>query len=132
RRAAVSEVSDHRGGVTEQSPGRGCSDPRPAARPALDARPVGGQRGRRDRRDVYEIWPSRSPGSASSKATLPPSRRCSAPARSRCGANAGALPELLALAHAYQALAMFPCWLIQACMAIPAATATLMLRVDPN
>lgn len=40
--------------------------------------------------------------------------------------------KALANRHHYQALAMFPCWLIQLCMAIPAATATLMLRVEPN
>ena len=27
---------------------------------------------------------------------------------------------------------MSPCWLIQVCMAMPAATETLMLRVDPE
>src|SRR6202012_891441 len=46
--------------------------------------------------------------------------------RIRCRATALAKPRN------YQALAMFPCCVIQVCMAIPAATAALMLRVEPN
>jgi hypothetical protein len=45
----------------------------------------------------------------------------------------GAQHATESIIHAYyQALPMFPCWLIHACMAIPAATETLMLRVDPK
>jgi hypothetical protein len=35
-------------------------------------------------------------------------------------------------ANPHQARVMSPCCLIQACMAIPAATPALMLRVEPN
>ena len=38
----------------------------------------------------------------------------------------------LANALFYQAFSRLPCWRTQACIAMPAATAALMLRVEPN
>ena len=75
---------------------------------------------------------------SSRKPCLMPRRRRSPAAchrvRRRFGADAdlGGGGVAAAAARAYQARPRSPCWTIQVCMAMPAATAALMLRVEPN